>query len=109
MRASSRAPSRMVVHGWIVMVSNVRYMHYPMQGVVMQMSELAARTGVPVATLKFYLREGLLHPGVALSQTRAAYDDAHIRRVGVIRALTETVGLSVQQARGVLEVIDAPG
>jgi hypothetical protein len=73
------------------------------------MSELSARTGVPVATLKFYLREGLLHPGVTLSQTRAAYDDAHVRRVGVIRALTETVGLSVQQARGVLDVIDSPG
>lgn len=75
----------------------------------MLMSELSARTGVPVATLKFYLREGLLHPGVTLSQTRAAYDDAHVRRVGVIRALTETVGLSVQQARGVLDVIDSPG
>ena len=75
----------------------------------MLMSELSTRTGVPVATLKFYLREGLLQPGEALSQTRAAYDDAHVRRVGVIRALTETVGLSVQQARGVLEVIDSPG
>ena len=75
----------------------------------MLMSELSARTGAPVPTLKFYLREGLLHPGEALSRTRAAYDETHVRRVGVIRALTETVGLSVQQARGVLEVIDEPG
>jgi DNA-binding transcriptional MerR regulator len=75
----------------------------------MLMSELSASTGVPVPTLKFYLREGLLHPGETLSQTRAAYDEGHVRRVGVIRALTETVGLSVQQARGVLAVIDDPG
>lgn len=75
----------------------------------MLMSELSARTGVPVATLKFYLREGLLPAGEALSQTRAAYDETHVHRVGVIRALTETVGLSVQQARGVLDVIDSPG
>jgi hypothetical protein len=32
-----------------------------------------------------------------------------VRPIGVIRALTETVGLSVQQARGVLAVIDDPG
>jgi len=75
----------------------------------MLMSELSTRTGVPVATLKFYLREGLLPAGEALSQTRAAYDETHVHRVGVIRALTETVGLSVQQARGVLDVIDSPG
>jgi DNA-binding transcriptional MerR regulator len=75
----------------------------------MLMSELSARTDAPVPTIKFYLREGLLHPGVALSQTRSDYDASHVRRIGVIRALTETVGLSVQQVRGVLAVIDDPG
>lgn len=75
----------------------------------MLMSELSRRTGVGVPTLKFYLREGLLPAGEALSQTRADYDETHVRRVGVIRALTETVGLSVQQARGVLAVVDDPG
>ncbi len=75
----------------------------------MLISELAARTGASVPTLKFYLREGLLHPGESLSQTRSAYDETHVHRVGVIRALTETVGLSVQQARGVLAVVDDPG
>lgn len=75
----------------------------------MLISELSRRTDVPIATLKFYLREGLLHPGESLSQTRSAYDDTHVRRVGVIRALTETVGLSVQQTRGVLDAIAEPG
>jgi DNA-binding transcriptional MerR regulator len=71
-------------------------------------SELATRTGVPLATLKFYLREKLLMPGVALSATRADYGDDHVRRVGVIRALTEVVGISVQQAREVFRLFDAP-
>jgi DNA-binding transcriptional MerR regulator len=71
-------------------------------------SELATRTGVPLATLKFYLREKLLMPGVALSATRADYGDEHVRRVGVIRALTEVVGISVQQAREVFRLFDAP-
>jgi DNA-binding transcriptional MerR regulator len=75
----------------------------------MLMSELSVRSDTPVPTLKFYLREGLLHPGEALSQTRSAYDESHVTRVGVIRALTETVGLSVRQTRGVLTVLDTPG
>ena len=35
----------------------------------MKISELSAATDVPVATLKYYLREGLLPPGEALSRT----------------------------------------
>lgn len=75
----------------------------------MRISELSDRTGVPLATVKYYLREGLLMPGVATSATRAEYDEAHVRRLGVIRALLEQVGLSVAQARTVLQIIDSPG
>lgn len=74
----------------------------------MLISELSARTGVPVATLKFYLREQLLMPGERLSATRSDYGDEHVRRVGVARALTEVVGLSVQQAREVFALFGAP-
>jgi len=74
----------------------------------MLISELSTRTGVPVATLKFYLREKLLMPGVALSATRADYGEEHVRRVGVVRALTDVVGISVQQAREVFRLFDAP-
>jgi DNA-binding transcriptional MerR regulator len=75
----------------------------------MRMSELAVASGLPVATIKFYLREGLLHPGVTTSATQATYDDRHLRRLRVIRALTGPVGLSVQQARTILGLIDDPG
>jgi DNA-binding transcriptional MerR regulator len=74
----------------------------------MQISELSARTGVPVATLKFYLRERLLMPGVVLSATRADYGEEHVRRVGVVRALTDVVGISVQQAREIFRLFDSP-
>lgn len=74
----------------------------------MRISELVERTGVPLATLKFYLREGLLPAGEATSATRAEYGEAHVRRIAVIRALTETVGLSVQKAREVLQLMDRP-
>lgn len=75
----------------------------------MRVSELVERTGVPLATIKYYLREGLLPAGEATSATRAEYGEAHVRRIAVIRALTETVGLSVQKAREVLQLIDQPG
>jgi DNA-binding transcriptional MerR regulator len=74
----------------------------------MLISELSRRTGVAVPTLKYYLREGLLMPGRATAATRAEYDDEHVRRVGVVRALTDTAGLSVQQARRVLTLVDHP-
>ena len=75
----------------------------------MRISALATAAGVPLATVKFYLREGLLHPGAATSATQASYDESHVRRIRLIRALTGPVGLSVQQARTILELIDDPG
>jgi DNA-binding transcriptional MerR regulator len=75
----------------------------------MRISALAAAADLPVATVKFYLREGLLHPGVATSATQATYDEAHVRRLRLIRALMGPVGLSVQQARDILQLVDDPG
>ena len=75
----------------------------------MLISQLASRAGLPVATVKFYLREGLLHPGVATSATQASYGESHVRRLRLIRALTGPVGLSVQQTRTILELVDDPG
>ena len=75
----------------------------------MRISELGATTGVPVATLKYYLREGLLHAGEARGATQADYDATHVRRVRLVRALTGTVGLSLQQARTILQLVDDPG
>jgi DNA-binding transcriptional MerR regulator len=75
----------------------------------MRISALAAEAGVPLPTVKFYLREGLLQPGVATSATQANYDESHVRRLRLIRALIGSVGLSVQQARAILELVDDPG
>lgn len=72
----------------------------------MQMSELSQRTGVPVATVKYYLREGLLPPGVTTSATRATYADAHVRRLRLIRALVEVGNLSLDAVRTILAAVD---
>ncbi len=74
----------------------------------MLMSELARTTDVPVPTIKFYLRESLLMPGRAISSTRAHYDELHVRRIALIRALS-ALGLSISQIRSVVGLIDSPG
>ncbi len=74
----------------------------------MRISELAQRTGVPVATIKFYLRERLLHEGELTSATQARYDDSHLARLHLIRTLTGPGGLSVARTRYVLDLIDHP-
>lgn len=75
----------------------------------MRISALAAEAGVPLPTVKFYLREGLLQPGVATSATQVSYNESHVRRLRLIRALIGSVGLSVQQTRAILELVDDPG
>ncbi|OYD68741.1 MerR family transcriptional regulator [Rhodococcus sp. OK302] len=72
----------------------------------MKISELSARSGVALPTVKYYLREGLLMPGEPTSATGARYDGDHIRRLGLIRALSGA-GLTIPRIRAVLRLIEA--
>ena len=72
----------------------------------MLMAELSRRSGVPVATVKYYLREGLLPSGVTTSATRAEYGQAHLRRLQLIRALVEIGEVPVAAIRKILAVAD---
>jgi len=74
----------------------------------MRISELARRSGVPVGTVKYYLREGLLPPGEPTAATQAQYGAEHVARLGLIRALVGTVGLSIATTRDVLAAVDDP-
>jgi DNA-binding transcriptional MerR regulator len=73
----------------------------------MRISELAAASEVPVATIKYYLRERLLPEGERTSATQARYGDAHLSRLRVIRALL-TAGVSIAETRNVVAALDAP-
>jgi DNA-binding transcriptional MerR regulator len=74
----------------------------------MRISELSRQSDLPVATIKYYLREGLLPPGLPTSATQARYDEAHLRRLRLIRALSEVGGLSLVKVRAVLDAVDDP-
>ena len=74
----------------------------------MRISELSTQTGVPVATIKFYLRESLLPEGVRTSATQAQYDESHVARLRLVRALLGPGGLSVAAAHRVIQAIEEP-
>ncbi|WP_341952072.1 MerR family transcriptional regulator [Salinibacterium sp. TMP30] len=73
----------------------------------MRISELSRETGAPVATIKYYLREGLLSAGERSAPNQATYGEEHVRRVHMIRALTDVGGLSVADTKSVIDAIES--
>jgi DNA-binding transcriptional MerR regulator len=73
-----------------------------------RISELSQVTGVSVATLKYYLREGLLPTGTPLSATRADYGESHVERVRLVRTLIDVAGLSIGRVREVVRALSDP-
>lgn len=71
----------------------------------MRLAELSTRSGVPATTIKYYLRLGLLHAGERQSSTWSAYDDSHLRRITLIRALIDVAGLPLEAVHRVLAVV----
>src|SRR5260370_33337848 len=65
-------------------------------------------SGVPVPTIKYYVREGLLPPGELTSPNQAQYDEFHLRRLRLIRALAEVGGLSIAAVRDLLAAAESP-
>ena len=71
------------------------------------MAQLSTTSGVPVATIKYYLREGLLPAGERQSPNQSLYGPEHLRRLRVIRGLLDVGGLSIAAAHQVIDAIDS--
>ncbi|MGW3644800.1 MerR family transcriptional regulator [Streptomyces sp. NPDC000878] len=72
----------------------------------MRLAELSERSGVSTATIKYYLREGLLAPGRQINTTTSEYDEGHLRRLRLVRALIQVGRIPVATAREVLGHVD---
>src|SRR3954471_4408098 len=72
----------------------------------MKVSELSDRSGLPVQTIKYYIREGLLPKGAATAATRAEYDDTHLERLRLIRALREVGELPIASVKHIVGAVD---
>ena len=69
----------------------------------MKISELAAAAGVPVATVRHYLREGLLPEPEKTSRNMAYYPPELVGRIQLIKQLQEDRYLPLKVIRELLE------
>ncbi len=74
----------------------------------MRISELSRLSGVSTASIKYYVRAGLLHEGVREGYNHTEYAATHLERLRLIRVLLDEGGLTVVKARAVLAAIDTP-
>ncbi|WP_055585199.1 MerR family transcriptional regulator [Streptacidiphilus griseoplanus] len=72
----------------------------------MRLADLSEKSGVPIATIKYYLREGLVPPGRRITATQAEYDDSHLRRLRLVRALVQLGKVPLATVREVLAHVD---
>jgi DNA-binding transcriptional MerR regulator len=68
-----------------------------------RISEVARNAGVPVSTVKFYLREDLLPEPVYKNRNSAYYSDETVERVKLIRDLREKAFLPLKVISEILE------
>jgi DNA-binding transcriptional MerR regulator len=73
-----------------------------------RISELAERSGTAPATIKFYVREGLLPPAEKTGYNQVSYGEEHVRRLHLVRALVEVGGLPIARVRAVVAAVDDP-
>jgi DNA-binding transcriptional MerR regulator len=73
-----------------------------------RIAELSERSGVPVPTIKYYLREGLLPAGESIRANQARYDERHLQRLRLIRVLIDVARLPVAAIRDLFADLDRP-
>ncbi|GAA4283063.1 hypothetical protein GCM10022261_05940 [Brevibacterium daeguense] len=74
----------------------------------MKLKELTERTEVSSATVKYWIREGILPPGRLRNTTTADYDEAHVERIALISTMRTELGHSIDVIRALTTRIDDP-
>ncbi|QBR75499.1 MerR family transcriptional regulator [Microbacterium sediminis] len=72
----------------------------------MKLRELAARTGVAKASVKHWIREGILPPGRLRNMTTAEYGEAHVERIRLITTLRTVFETPISQIRELTALLD---
>ncbi|HZE37612.1 MAG TPA: MerR family transcriptional regulator [Stackebrandtia sp.] len=72
----------------------------------MRIAELSRQSGVPIPSIKYYLRSGLLPAGERTAPNQADYGETHLRRLKLIRALIDVGGLPIASVQEVLTALD---
>lgn len=74
----------------------------------MRLAELAAESGVSIASIKFWIREGILPPGEKITATSADYGTRHLERIAVIRMFREDLRVPLAEVAELVALIDDP-
>ena len=67
----------------------------------MRIGELSRETGVPVETIRYYEKEGLLEPPMRLQNNYRSYGDRHLARLRFI-AHSRKLDMSLEEIREIL-------
>ena len=73
------------------------------------MSELSERTGVPVPTIKYYLRDGLRPEGDKRTPRLTDYDEQHVRRLELLRILRDVGDVPVEGLKRLVAATETRG
>ncbi|WP_432947352.1 MerR family transcriptional regulator [Kribbella sp. CA-253562] len=74
----------------------------------MRINELAEQSGIPAATIKYYVREGLLPGGARAGYNQVSYDESHLHRIRLLRALIGVGGIPVAVVKRVVAAVEDP-
>ena len=75
----------------------------------MKISELSMRSGIPVSTIKFYIRKGLLAKPVKKGGTQGFYTMRHLDRIKLIQKIQKESSMPLDKIREITELIDSSG
>ena len=81
---------------------------YFIEGIAMQIKELASATGVDIETIRYYERQGLLPEPARRDNGYRDYQAAHLERLSFIRHC-RALDMPLADIRRLLTALDAPG
>lgn len=73
----------------------------------MKISELSARSGVPVSTIKFYIRKKLLPKPVKTGETQGYYTRKHLDRLLLVQKIQREGSMPLDKIREITRLIDS--
>ena len=70
------------------------------------MKDLCERTGMSRQAIHFYIRKGLVPPGIKRSKTSAEYTEKHVERILLVRRMQEEQFLPLDAIKATLDERD---
>ena len=72
----------------------------------LKIRELSEATGLPASTIRYYVREGLLHAPLKTGKTMAYYDESHVKRIELIKEIQNGEKLPLRFLKRTIEQME---